>query len=421
MYTNTSKRKDFFQNAFTDLSNPPCQVLIAVAFFTDPEPVLRMAARGCRVKLIVRLGFPTNPAALRKVLGVEGIQVKYINNQTFHPKLYIFSERAAVVGSSNLTRNALLTNQEVNVSIPVDDPRYPELVSTFLDYWKQVRVLDRAVLDKYETLFRKYQAAHRDLAQMDADVEALAPTRIDNINRGDHEVDAEDEFLEAYRATYQGFLDAFRTVERIYTAYGKRKVPETTIPLRLEIDSFLSWVRDNYTTGDSYLQAPLLQGAELEAKVREAIRAWHEESYRWFDEEIVPVRYPRIVRILGTPEALAAASYDDLLSGLDVVNSFHERLRFFKGGHVTHLAAFKRANSEDAVKRTLTYLLFGHDVYVVRMGRCIFDPKYKLAELGRSAVQELVGWINSENVPVCNSRTLRSLRWMGFDVVLVDG
>jgi hypothetical protein len=421
MYTNTSKRKDFFQNAFTEYSDKPCQVLIAVAFFTEPEPVLKLAAAGCRVKLIVRLGFPTNPAALRKVLGVEGVQVKYINNRTFHPKLYIFSERAAIVGSSNLTHSALLTNQEVNVSISVEDPRYDDLVATFVDYWSQVRVLDRTVLDAYEKLFRKYQAVQRDLGPIDSAIEALASTRIDNIGRGDRDVDVADEFLESYRATYLGFLDAFRTVERLYQADGRRRASEETIPLRLEIDSFLSWVRDHHTTGDSYLQAPLLQGPALEAKLRATISEWHQTPYRWFDEQVVPERYPRIVRTLGTLTKVNSASYDELLSGIDVAHSFHERLRFFKGGHLTHVADFTAANSVDSVRRTLSYLFFGGDEYVVRMGRCIFDPKYKLAGFGRSVVQELLGWINSDNVPICNSRTLRSLRWLGFDVALVNG
>ena len=223
------------------------------------------------------------------------------------------------------------------------------------------------------------------------------------------------------RATYQGFLDAFQTVERVYTEYGSRKVPEETIPLRLEIDAFFSWVRHEYTKGDSYVQEPLLQGPALDVKVRDAVAHWHRSSYRWFDEEVVPDRYPRIVRFFGTSEKLTAASYDDVLSALGVVHSFNERLRFFKGGQAGHVAAFRKENTFDAVKRTLSYLLYGTDEYIVRMGRCIFDPNYTLNQFGRSAVQELLGWINTENIPVCNSRTLRSLRWLGFDVVLVDG
>ena len=64
----------------------------------------------------------------------------------------------------------------------------------------------------------------------------------------------------------------------------------------------------------------------------------------------------------------------------------------------------------------MTYLLFGSDDYVERMGRCIFDPQFHLHEFGRSAVQEVLGWVNRENIPICNNRTLRALRYLGFDV-----
>ena len=31
-------------------------------------------------------------------------------------------------------------------------------------------------------------------------------------------------------------------------------------------------------------------------------------------------------------------------------------------------------------------------------------------------VQETYGWVNSEDVPICNGRTLKSLRSLGFNV-----
>jgi phosphatidylserine/phosphatidylglycerophosphate/cardiolipin synthase-like enzyme len=246
LYTNTKSRGDFFLNIFSEYTQTPCQVLIAVAFLTDAEPVLQLVRRGCRVRLIVRLGYPTSPVALRKLLGHNGIQVRYINNHSFHPKLYLFEERCAIVGSANLTQSALTSNQEIGVAIQTDDPRYEELVWLFAQYWAQVRVLEANsdVLQAYERLYNKYSAVRRDLDKFEKETADLAETRIDNIERGDRKADAQDVFLEGYRATYQEFLDAFRTVEKIYRSCGSRKVPDEVLPLRLEIDSFLSWVRD---------------------------------------------------------------------------------------------------------------------------------------------------------------------------------
>lgn len=423
LYTNSASRRDFFVNVFSENAQTPCQVLIAVAFLTDADQLLTLVRRGCRVKLIVRLGYPTSPAALRKLLNEPGIQVRYINNHTFHPKLYIFEERCAVVGSANLTQSALTSNQEVNVAIPAGDPRYPELVSLFLEYWSQVRVLEAhsEVLSAYERLFEKYRDARVELERFHNDVARLADTRIANIDRGAHKTDVEDVFLESYRATYQGFLDAFRTVQKVYIADGRRKHPENVIPLRLEIDSFLSWVRERYTTGESYRDEPLLHGAQLESKIQGAIEEWFKAHYSWFEDQIVPLRYPTITRILGSKSSISAASYDQIVEALSCENSFYDRLRFFKGGHETHTRVFMESNDSERVKRTLTYLLFGKGDPIVRMGRCIFDPAYRLNEFGRSAVQELLGWINEEDLPICNNRTLRSLRWFGFDVTLVQG
>jgi hypothetical protein len=31
-------------------------------------------------------------------------------------------------------------------------------------------------------------------------------------------------------------------------------------------------------------------------------------------------------------------------------------------------------------------------------------------------VQETYGWVNDEDVPICDGRTLKSLQWLGFNV-----
>lgn len=49
------------------------------------------------------------------------------------------------------------------------------------------------------------------------------------------------------------------------------------------------------------------------------------------------------------------------------------------------------------------------------MGNCIFDESYAVKEFGRSAIQELLGWVNKENIPICNGRTVKVLRYLGFN------
>jgi hypothetical protein len=422
LYTNSSSRHDFFNNAFISTDKAQCAVFIAVAFFTHSEPLLNLIKQGCRIKMIVRLGYPTNPTALQDILSREGIQIRFVNDRSFHPKLYIFTGLCAIVGSSNLTESALKTNQEVNVSIDIEDTRYSELISLFSEWWDQSKVLDHEALDEYRMIYEKYRK-HSDTDTLIEDDMQKKQGRvtIKNIERGLKKPSASEIYLDDYKSIYQGFLDAYITVERIYKEIGKRKYNEDIYPLRLEIDSYFSFVRENRTVGDSYKDEPLLKGQPLENRIRESIIEWLDTDWPWLDNEIIPKRYPTIKKFLGSSESIDQATVEDLAEALSTCHSFYDRLRFFKGGHDAHIKAFVEGNDIDRIKKTLTYLLYGKDEPIKRMARCIFDSFYKLNHFGRSNVQELLGWVNNKNIPICNNRTLRALRWLGFDVVLVGG
>jgi len=272
LFTNTSSRSDFFIKAFKDYSEKPCDVYIAVAFLTQSQQIIELRERGCRVKLIVRLGYPTKPEALKDLLGREGIQVRFVNDRSFHPKLYIFGGTCAIVGSSNLTDAALRTNQEVNVVITPEDDRYAELVSLFVEWWDQSKVLDEERLKEYSQIYEKYRARHDTENIIEDDLhKKQGRVAIQNIKRGIKKPSTSEVYLDQYRKDYQGFHDAYKTVERIYKSIGKRKYEEDILPLRLEIDSFFSFVREKKAKKDSYLSAPLLLGDELETKIRSAV------------------------------------------------------------------------------------------------------------------------------------------------------
>ncbi len=49
LYTNTNGRADFVTNAISNLSSEPCNVYIAVAFFTEADVVRGLVRRGCPV------------------------------------------------------------------------------------------------------------------------------------------------------------------------------------------------------------------------------------------------------------------------------------------------------------------------------------------------------------------------------------
>ncbi len=135
LYTNRSIHKDFVYNALSRLARNGQNLYIAVAYFTETDVVEHLIDKGCHIRLIVRLGYPTNPDALLKILRKPSIEIRFFTDRSFHPKLYIFGDQEALVGSANLTRSAIMSNQEVMVSIAGGDERLNELATLFSEYW----------------------------------------------------------------------------------------------------------------------------------------------------------------------------------------------------------------------------------------------------------------------------------------------
>jgi hypothetical protein len=113
---------------------------------------------------------------------------------------------------------------------------------------------------------------------------------------------------------------------------------------------------------------------------------------------------------------LLGANDDELFEGLRTVTSFDERLRFFRGGLPALREAFFQRNEGVRIRGSLAHLVFDRGDPIARMASLIFDPAYKLNEFGQANVQELLGWINQEELPVVNGRTTKILRYFGFDV-----
>lgn len=65
-----------------------------------------------------------DPKALEKLLEFEGIDVRIYTQESFHTKAYLFEingETSALIGSSNLTADALCQNKEWNLRLTSKD------------------------------------------------------------------------------------------------------------------------------------------------------------------------------------------------------------------------------------------------------------------------------------------------------------
>ena len=417
LFTNHSSRRDFVMNELLDAGRTVADIFIATAFFTEFEVLEQLATAKVTIRLIVRLGFPTNPDALAKALRLKNLQLRYFSDPSFHPKLYIFGNSKALVGSANLTRAALLSNQEVAVTIDADDERFAELAGVFAEYWSAAKVLTEDELLAYTRLYRVHCGLLKELEDLDHQVhQQIGRHAFPNIQRGLPAQNRENIFLDGYRRAYQSCIDAYRTIQEAYIALGRRKFPPEHYPLRLEINLFINFVRDVHAGGESWQKTPLGWNDLRATQVQNQLNEWIERELTKFETHTVFDSYPKLNKLFSNRKHLLQASDDELVEGLRTVTSFDERLRFFDGGWPALREAFLQSNQPRRIRESLAYLIFGPGDPIGRMGALIFDPTYKLAEFGQANVQELIGWINPEELPVINGRTTKILRYFGFEV-----
>lgn len=416
LYTNRTSLRDFVQNGIL-LGADVHDVYIAVAFFTESKVVEEIADSGCHIRLVVRLGFPTSPTALRKLSAHKNIEIRYFTDSSFHPKLYIFGDKSALVGSANLTKSALLTNQEIVVSLDSEDERFIELAALFAAYWDEACVLTEDAIKVYEKIYAKSSAASKILNDDANEVlDKLGRVVFSNIERGTKKKSKENIFIDSYRRTYQEAVTAFNQIQEVYVSAGRRKINEDVVPLRLEIDSFFSFVRDVHATHEKWRETSIGWNSEHQNHLKQLIDEWLNTEWMHFEETIAEVNFPMIKRVFASPDSINASSMNDIVDALVVLHSFHDRLRFYGGGLETLKKVFASQNDLEKAKASFTHLLFGKGDAIKRMSNLIFDGSFKLNAFGQSNVQELVGWVNNEDLPVINGRTTKILRYFGFDV-----
>lgn len=408
----TNSPKDTIRAAFEQYTQKPCSVLLACPFFSNASLIKEMLNRNCSVRLIVRLSAATSPDGLSEIFQ-RHVPIRYFTSSRFHSKLYVFGDEVALVGSANLTDAGVQSNQEVCVAIDSEDPRYERLVQVFQSYWDNAAPLDEQTLRNFKII--KQQNKISNEAEVDEKIRHafgdIAPL---GIKVGDRQ-SAEQVYLSDYKRGYQEFLSAYRQVETIYNGFNDRKIVEKILPLRIEIDQLFNFIREKYAPGENYADTPLLYDPELTQNLKHYIQLWLVQPWSYLEKEIVE-NYSRIVKVLGSRETINAAEFGDLLDALTVCHAFHDTRRFHKGGLNGLRTDFMRDNDLDRVRRTLTYLLFGPGDFIDRMGNCIFNEEYSLRWFGRSCVQEVLGWVNGQNIPICNGRTVKAMRYLGFDV-----
>ena len=409
LYTNSSKETRIKYRLEEICKNTT--IYISVAFFNNIEFIKKSLNNNCEIFLIVRLDFGTDPNALLEIENMNNpnIHIRYYACRNFHPKFYIIDNVCAIVGSSNLTNSGVSSNLEVNIEISCENTIYEELKREYWLEWDCARVLTKEkILD-----FKNKYDSHNNIPDSNSiffsekDL-VLTPNIID-----DNKKERKNESIKRFEKDYQLYISAFSKLKNIYCKVSNERKYDDKVPLRIEIDRFLSWIKDEKYKGEEYLNIK----KKNETAIENDVKYLKDEFIQFKTNEYYNTTYERYVEIknkLGNKEAIHNQNKKELLEVLLLINAIYDQLRFFPGGMETLKQEFLLKNDETKIKNTLTYLLEGKENFIERIYNIVNPSTYKLEVLGDSSIKELYGYINNDDIPTCNHRMLHSMQWLGF-------
>ena len=115
----------------------------------------------------------TQPEALRQLLKFKNIELRISVNTNFHAKGYLFKKNDyynLIIGSSNLTGDALSTNKELNIKTSGTENSYVinKIKEEFRNDFNNSVIVDNSYINSYEELYKSSKYKPIYLKQSDA-------------------------------------------------------------------------------------------------------------------------------------------------------------------------------------------------------------------------------------------------------------
>lgn len=414
IYTN-SPGQDQVLRPYTRLMANASHIRLAAPYFTRANEIVEAVRRGARVQLLVGLNAATQPDALNQVLTAGNCAIRYFTND-FHAKVYLF-DGVAMLGSSNLTGGGLINNREAVILLdqPGDEERVQDVEEFFTQVWDSAEVLTQQIYQQFKAAWNQSsRIANRD--EPFNKLEAVVPA---TVTVGSAHKTSQQLYLgELQKTIYEEYLPAFEEVSAILVEHGYRRPEFVGVPVEVETNRFLNWVRLVHAIGDEAWQNAVLRTPEdRKGLIMDLGAEWTATN-----APRIPDNYLQLIdtlqQSLGSPEAIRACSREELVEALMCVHAFLEQLRFTKGGADALPAKFWQNNDNNLqrVQSTLVHLIHGSDDFADRICAVIYDPKYRIRVFGRFCALELVGTLRPHEAPPINGRMAKALRFLGFNV-----
>jgi hypothetical protein len=333
-----------------------------------------------------------------------------------------------LIGSSNLTENGLKANRELSVVMKRDrDIAFEDFPLIYDNLWNYASVLTKDVLNEYQKA-HSVSGRPSDDASFDKFLkDFIVPTEPESVVVGSGNISKERSFMQTFRRKYDEVLiPAHDEILEFALNSGFGRPEYQGSDPQIEMGRFLGWLRLVHGHGDLWREVPLIDRDAKRTRISDYVNIWQStddtvagDMYHAGDEieNIANIR-----KYLCDDAELADLDFDTVFSYLCGCHAFLERLRFVSKELGANLSGrerlrldFQKRNKIDDVKKTISYLLSGSGDPLERAYDCIYNSKYKLEGFGEASVMELLGW-GDPNRPPFNNRTVRGIRFLGYDV-----
>lgn len=147
---------------------------IAVAFVKDAalkelQPFLNDINKNTEVVVGASHFYITEPSALKRLLRMRNITVFYREDESFHPKLFIFcngDKRSIIIGSSNLSKSAIGSNSVINnieANILIEGTINDLAINDIERFFKKEILDDERINKLNERFIDEYEFKYKDI------------------------------------------------------------------------------------------------------------------------------------------------------------------------------------------------------------------------------------------------------------------
>ncbi|MGO9865349.1 MAG: phospholipase D-like domain-containing protein [Terriglobales bacterium] len=405
-------------DGLSHLANKADKIYVGVAYLSCAEPVASWLKRGVPVRLVVALQPPTDPRVIRSLVSSFPIELEAkFYSDGFHSKLFIFFRKgkpfSAQVGSSNLTGGGLHSNLETNVILG-EPKQLKDLAGHFNNMWENGGVLEPADIDRYQErcdqiaqeivrINQKQRKGRIIRPKVSGKTGAPKPTPRPGGTNGPILPIKVCKEARDYLQFWKSVDDVVKTIEPV----SRQEFPK--MPLYLSVDHFWHWVvRVWDQKGLNQIASNPKTRADRLPSLFEEYAAWYKGS-PGYESSVANRNSNHLRKILAKnrlhalTKPLARSAYREELQ------SARMRAKRF-GADKTFIIS----NSLSDIKRAFNYLLWSEDDIPKRISSLLPRGPYHLKEFGKANVQELIGWVRPDEMPIRNNKADKAVEMLGY-------